>query len=88
MCHCPAATLLAGPPDQGPSALCGVIVQDREREGLISDSRSEGVLVTARRDPSSFVAYCTGDYIRCPIWRAERERRWREGRRLLDAAVA
>ena len=44
--------------------------------------------MTARRDPSSFDRFCTGSYIECPVWRAERERRWREGRRLLDAELA
>jgi hypothetical protein len=81
---CPAATLLSGPPDTGPSALCGVILLDRSRDGLLSDARSGGAVVTSRLDPSTFHHFCTNGYTACPVWRAERQRIW-EQRRMLSA---
>ena len=82
---CPAATLLSGPPDAGPSALCGVILQDRSREGLLTEATSGGAVVTSRLDPSTFHVYCTAEgYVDCPVWRAERQRIW-EQRYLLSA---
>jgi hypothetical protein len=84
---CPAATLLEGPPDRGPSALCGVIVNDRQREGLVSGPRDQGVLVTARSDPSSYLGFCAGAYVKCPVWIAEKQRLQRESR-VLSADVA
>ena len=71
---CPAATLIDGPPDAGPSAVCGVMVNDRDRDWQTSDARSAGVLVTCRRDPSSFYGFCANGYTECPVWRAEKHR--------------
>ena len=79
---CPAATLMDGPPDTGPSAVCGVMVNDRERDWLASDPRSPGVLVTSVRDPSTFAHFCTNGYTGCPVWQAEKQRIWDERGRL------
>jgi hypothetical protein len=78
---------MEGPPASGPSALCGVMVNDRTREGLISRQSDTGVLVTARSDPTSYRMFCLGRYEDCPVWQAEREREW-ERKRLLDAGMA
>ena len=79
---CPAATPLDGPPVTGPSVICGVIRNDQKRDTLSIQAQEIGALVTEKKDPSSYAGFCTGSYERCPIWRAERHRLWREGSRL------
>ena len=76
---CPAATPQDGPPDTGPSVLCGVMMRD-------DASDRHGVLVTARKDPTSYRGFCTGHYEACPVWVAERERIWRQSRVLRAVA--
>jgi hypothetical protein len=84
---CPAASFIEGPPGQGPSALCGVIGRDREREGLPARPGQDGVRVASRSDPSTFHHFCTGNYMLCPVWRAERERLWAQGERVLSGVA-
>jgi len=79
MLPCPAATSLEGPPDRGPSALCGVMLHDDRVTGD-SDLRGAGVLITSRSDPSSYSGFCAGAYVKCPVWQAEKERIARESR--------
>ena len=66
--------------------MCGVILQDRSREGLLTEAGSGGAVVTSRLDPSTFRVFCTAEegYLGCPVWRAERERIW-EQREMLSA---
>lgn len=72
---CPAATLIEGPPARGPSALCGVMANERAQLGSGAERNAEhGPLVTSRDDPSSFHGFCCGAYRKCPIWRAEKGR--------------
>ena len=79
---CPAATLLDGPPVSGPSAICGVMANDQQRQGSAPEGETAGVLVTSGNDPSSYWVFCTGLYQRCPVWRSEKQRIEREGVRL------
>jgi hypothetical protein len=54
--RCPAADPVS-PPVDGDSVVCGVIRLSNEADPLAHQAPE---LVTTRRDPSSFRAYCTG----------------------------
>ena len=58
--------------------MCGVILQDRSREGLLTEAGSGGAVVTSRLDPSTFHHFCMNGYTACPLWRAERQRIWEQ----------
>lgn len=61
------------------------------REGRLPDAE-QGVLITARSDPSTLGQLCCGEgipgspqsYHSCPVWREERERKW-DARRTLES---
>lgn len=82
---CPAATPISS--DEGPAVVCGVKRDDAERGDTILEGSGTGVVVTARRDPSTYFGFCYGDgtpghpdddpppchYTGCPIWAAGKE---------------
>lgn len=72
---CPGAILLAGPDPIGPTAICGPLANDRDKEG---PGRLQGqqnqVIFSAGKDPSTFHGACCGNYQACVIWMKEKER--------------
>lgn len=93
---CPAASRLSGPPVHGPAIICNAmrIAKDSEEESQEArDGRAEVVLYARSDrgmggDPESVAMLCCGEYRRCPIWRAERQREWTGIDRLLDPEKA
>lgn len=71
---CPAATAFS--PPVGPFGIvCGVMARDRAEEGVVSDRTDRGeIVMTTRTDPSPIRAFCTGRYVECPVWQAEKRR--------------
>jgi hypothetical protein len=39
--------------------------------------RVDGDLIDGHVNPSSIERFCTGGYMRCPVWRDAREAEWR-----------
>lgn len=67
---CPAADSVGGE-----TILCGVIRHDRRRESRTSQVESgQGVVIERRTDPSTYANLCCGEYSKCPVWRAEKDR--------------
>lgn len=102
---CPAASPIAGVTPERSGVICRVMLRDREKErGLdmhpgqlaIARDGSDGVLMTAKSDPSTIERMCCGDavpvlddlaymrdsYTVCPVWQAEKKR-IADGRHLL-----
>lgn len=103
---CPAAAPVAGTTPERAGVICGVMQQDRLREqgiGItptqlaISRDGADGVLLTAKGDPSTIERLCCGEavpvlddaghyardsYTYCPVWQAEKDR-LSEGRAML-----
>jgi hypothetical protein len=92
--QCPAALPLEGPPGPGPSVVCRVMEQEKER---IKHGDSRAIHVIAAKNPNALFGFCCGrglpvvdevpeqgrgHHTACPVWRAEKLR-IQEGRAMV-----
>lgn len=91
-CACPHARYVSTELSD-PKIVCGVMERDQRRADPVMEGSPVGVVVSARKDPSTFFAWCTGTgeptldpdvpamhYSACPVFAAEKE--WNEIERL------
>lgn len=84
-CVCPHARYVSTEPSD-PRIICGVMERDQARADPVMEGSPVGVVVSARKDPSTFFGFCTAEgapttdpdrlaahYTACPIFAAERE---------------